>query len=96
MEFTTTKKGNRKLIHEGYMSFKKPGEWCNIMGMRKKRRGGECTAKIKLDEAGNFLQRINNQTHAPSKTKSGKAKVRENIKRRATETQDPAQVILGI
>ena len=66
------------------------------MGMRKKRRGGECTAKIKLDEAGNFLQRINNQTHAPSKTKSGKAKVRENIKRRATETQDPAQVILGI
>ena len=66
------------------------------MGMRKKRRGGECTAKIKLDEAGNFLQQINNQTHAPSKTKSGKAKVRENIKRRATETQDPAQVILGI
>ena len=52
--------------------------------------------KIKLDEAGNFLERINNHTHAPSETKCETAKVRANIKRRATETQDLAQVILGI
>ena len=62
----------------------------------EKRCRGECKAKIKLDEAGNFLERINYHTHAPSETKCEIAKVRANIKRRATETQDPAQVILGI
>ena len=62
----------------------------------EKRRRDECKAKIKLDEAGNFLERINNHTHTLSETKCEIAKVRENIKRRATETQDPAQVILGI
>ena len=59
----------------------------------EKRCRGECKAKIKLDETGNFLERINNHTHAPTETKCEIAKVRANIKRRATETQDPAQVI---
>ena len=62
----------------------------------EKRPRGECKAKIKLDEAENFLQRINNHTHAPSEKKCEIAKVRVNIKRRATDTQDPAHVILGI
>ena len=62
----------------------------------EKRHRGGCKAKIKLGEAGNFLERINKYTHAPSETKCEIAKVRANIKRRATETQDPAQVILGI
>ena len=65
------------------------------MGMRKKTQR-RMQAKIKSDEAGNSLERINNHTHAPSETKCEIAKVRANIKRRATETQDPAQVILGI
>ena len=58
----------------------------------EKRRRGECKTKIKLDEAGNFLERINDHTHVSSGTKCEIAKVRANIKRRATETQDPAQV----
>ena len=62
----------------------------------QKRRRGECKTKIKLDEAGNFLVRINIHTHALSETKCEIAKVRANIKGRATETQDPAQVMLGI
>ena len=96
MEFTTIEKENRKLIHEGYMyAFQK--NLANDVTSREceKSRRGECKAKIKLDEAGNFLQRINDHTHAPSETKCEIAKVRANIKRRATETQDPAQVILG-
>ena len=44
---------------------------------------------------GNFLEQINNQTHAPSETKCNIAKVRANIERRATETHDPVQIILG-
>ena len=52
----------------------------------EKRCRGECKAKIKLDEAENFLQRINNHTHAPSEKKCEIAKVRVNIKRSATDT----------
>ena len=77
------------------MSFKKnPANDVTSWDCEKRCRG-ECKAKIKLDGAGNFLERINNHTHAPSETKCEIAKVRANIKRRATETQDPAQVILG-
>ena len=39
------------------------------------------------------MERINNHTHGPTETKCEIAKVRAYIKRRATETQDPAQVI---
>ena len=62
----------------------------------KKRRRRECKTKIKLDEEGNFLERINNHTHAPSETKCEIVKVRANIERRAIETQVLAQVILEI
>ena len=60
-----------------------------------KRRKEKCKAKIILDKTGNFLERINNHNHAPSETKYEIVKVRANIKRRATETQDPSQVVLG-
>ena len=97
MVFTTTEKRNRKLIHEGCMYVFQKNLANDVTSWKcEKRRTGECKAKIKLDEAGNFLERINNHTHAPSETKCEIAKVRANIKRRATETQDPAQVILGI
>ena len=62
----------------------------------EKRCRGECKAKTKLDEADSFLEQIMNHTHAPSETKCEIVKVRANIKKRATETQDPAQVTLGI
>ena len=65
------------------------------MGMRKNTQR-RMQGKIKLDMAGNFLERINNHTHGPSETKYDIAKIRANIKRRATETHDPAQGILGI
>ena len=63
------------------------GEW-------EEKSRGECNAKTKADEAGNFLERNNDHTHAPTETKSDIAKIRVNIKRRATETQDPNHVIL--
>ena len=96
MDLTTTEKGNRKLIHESYVhAFQKNLANKVTSWECEKRRRGECKAKTKLDEAGNFLERINDHTHAPSGTKCKIMKVRANIKRRATETQDPAQVILG-
>ena len=96
MEFTTTEKENRKLIHGGYMYAFQKNLANDVTSYEcEKRRRGECKPKIKLDEAGNFLERINNHILAPSETKCEIAKVRANIKRRATETQDPAQVLLG-
>ena len=55
-----------------------------------KRRRGECKVKIKLDEAGSFLEWFNDYTHVQSETKCKMAKLIANIIRRATETEDPA------
>ena len=69
MEFITTEMGNRKLIHEGYMYLFQKNLANDVISWEyEKRRREECKAKIKLDEAGNFLERINNHTHAPSET----------------------------
>ena len=96
MEFTTTEKGNRKLIHEGYTYVFEKNLANDVTSWEcEKRRRGECKAKIKSDEAGNFLERISDHTHAPSETKCEIVKVRANIKGQATETRGPAQVILG-
>ena len=96
MEFTTTEKGNRKLIHEGYMYVFQKNLANDVTSWEyEKRHRGECRAKIKLDEAGwDFW--INNHTHALFETKCQIAKVRTNIKRRAIETQNPGQVKLEI
>ena len=77
MVFTTTEKRNRKLIHEGCMYVFQKNLANDVTSWKcEKRRTGECKAKIKLDEAGNFLERINNHTHAPSETKCEIVKVR--------------------
>ena len=75
------------------MSFKKAWRMMQHHKSVKKRRRRECKAKLKLHETGNFLERINDLTHAPFEKKCGMTKVRANIKRRATHV--PAQVILG-
>ena len=62
------------------------------MGMRKKRRGGECTAKIKLDEAGNFLQRINNQTMHQVRQRVGKRRSGKILK----EEQQRLKILLKL
>ena len=64
------------------------------MGMWKKDGEQKCKAKIKLDEAGNFMERINDHIHTLFETMCEIANIRVNIKGRATETQDAGQVIL--
>ena len=78
-----------------YISFKKNLANDATSWECEKRRRGKCKAKIKLDETGKLLERINDHRHALSETKCEIAKVRANIKRRAAETEAPAQVILG-
>ena len=68
MDFTTTEKGNRRLSHEGCMYVSKNLAKYVTSCEYEKRCRGECKTKIKLDEAGNFQERINNHTHAPSES----------------------------
>ena len=57
MEFATKKDGNKKLIHEGYMYVFQNNLVNDVTSWEcKKRHRGECKAKIKLDEAVNFLE----------------------------------------
>ena len=85
-----------KLIHEGcmYVFQKNLANDVTSSEWEKWRRGEYKDKNVKVDEAGKFLERVNNHTHAPSETNCKIAKFRANIKRRATKTKDPAQVIL--
>ena len=63
MEFTNTKKGNRKLIHEGYMYvFQKNLENDAPSWGCEKRLARKCKAKINLDVARCFLERMQHLT----------------------------------
>lgn len=96
MEFTTTERGSRKLLKDGFLYvFKKnlsdgSSSWeCEL------RRRGLCRASVKLDVLEDFQGMVNEHTHPPSQVKCEIAKVKSNIKRRATETLDPARQILS-
>lgn len=96
MEFTSTEKGQRKLIRDGYMyNFQKNlandvTSWECVL-----RRKGECKSKVKLSPTGEFIEQFNEHTHPPSQTACEVAKVKANIKRKAVTTQEPTQDILA-
>ena len=56
MEFTTTEKGNIKLLHEGYMYVFQKNLANDVTSWEcEKRSRRDCKPKIKLDEAENFV-----------------------------------------
>ena len=89
MEFTTTERGNRKLIRDGYMYvFKKmlandASSWECIL----RRIGAQCKASIKLS--------ILEHTHTPSQTQVEVTKAKASIKRKAEATEETSQQILA-
>ena len=97
MEFTTTERGARKLIKDGYIYvFKKRlandiSSWeCEL------RRKGQCRATVKLEPTDEYICMLNEHTHPPSQTKCEVTQVKVGIKRRATETRDNARNILAV
>ena len=64
MGFTTTERGNRKGKQKTVSwRFLKKNLANDVTSWEcEKRRRRECKAKIKLDEARNFMERINNHT----------------------------------
>ena len=96
MEFTTTEKGQRKVLRNGYMYvFQKTlandvSSWECVL-----RRRGDCKARIKLSERDDFIGQTNEHTHPPCQTNCEVAKVKAGIKRRAEGTNDTSQQILS-
>ena len=96
MEFKETKKGQRKLIRNGYIYvFKKMlanevSPWECILH----RKGNQCKATIKLSPTDEFIDQVNEHTHAPSQTEVEVTKAKSRIKRKTTTTLDTPQQIL--
>ena len=97
MEFTTTEKGRRKLIKDGYMYvFKKQlandnSSWECVL----RRKESQCRATVKLSPTDEFIEENNEHTHAPSATEVEVTKVLMSIKRKAETTGETTQQILG-
>ena len=97
MEFMETEKGQRKLIRNGYIYvFKKMmanevSFWECIL----RRKGNQCKATIKLSPTDEFIDQVNEHTHASSQTEVEVTKVKSRIKRKATTTLETPQQVLG-
>ena len=96
MEFTTTERGNRKLIRDGYMYvFKKMlandvSSWECIL----RRKGAQCKASIKLSILDEFIGQNNEHTHPPSQMQVGVTKAKASIKRKTEATKETSEQIL--
>ena len=89
MEFTTTERGARKLLKDGYVYLFKKNLANGITSWEYKlRRKGECRASVRLDELDNFVDQVEEHAHPPSATTCETTKIKENIKRRARDSLD--------
>ena len=96
MEFTTTEKGARKLLKDGFIYFFQKtlandvSSWeCSL------RRKGQCKARVKLTSDDQFIEQTNEHTHPPSETNCEMARVKAEIKRRAETSNDTSRQILA-
>ena len=96
IEFSFTEKGARKLIRNGYQ-YVKQKDLANRLTSWEciERRKENCKTKMKLNAIDDFVEQVQEQTHAPPGTRCDLTKVRKNIKRKASATHDTTQQILG-
>ena len=95
MEFTTTERGSRKLIKDGYMYlFKKRLANDNSTWECEWLRNCECRPYTKLNVFEDFIEQRNEHSHPPSQTKCNTAKTKVDLKRKATEIMDTTRQIL--
>ena len=85
MEFTTTERGQRKLLKNGYIYVDRR----NLSGGSSmweciyRRKGYRCNVKVRLSPLDEFLVKIHKHTHSPLHTECQVAKVKAGIKKRA-------------
>ena len=96
LEFTTSKKGVRKLLGDGYIYlFKKKLENKFSCCECELQRGERCCASVKLDVNNTFLEERIKRNYPPSNERKEVVKVKVNIKRHATKALDPAKKIIA-
>ena len=69
--------------------------WEPKLAPGRRRKGNQCKATIKLSPTDEFIDQVNEHTHAPSQTEDEVTKVKSRIKRKATTTLETPQQILG-
>ena len=91
----------QKIMHDGYVYVKQKSLANGVISYEcEKRRGSgaglsECKAKIKVkDEA--VIGSLHEHTHAPDSTRGEVLTIRSNITKRALETEEAPQQILGL
>ena len=96
MEFTTSKRGVRKLLGDGYIYvFKKKLENKFSCCECELQRGERCCASVKLDVNNAFLEERIKRNYPASNERKEVVKVKVNIKRHATKALDPAKKIIA-
>ena len=96
MELSFTERDTRKLIRNGYQ-YAKQKDLANGLTSWEciERRKGNCKAKVKLNAIDDFVEQVQEHTHAPSATRCDLTKVCASIKEKASTTHDTTQKILG-
>ena len=96
MEFITARRGQRKLIKDGYLYALKKVLANDITSWKcVLRRKAHCKARVKLHLNDDFVEQTNEHTYPPSQTNCQVVKVRAGIKQRATQTVTTNQQILA-
>ena len=97
MEFTTTERGNRKLIRDGYMYVFKKMLTNDVISWEciLRRKGVQCKASIKLSILDEFIGQNNEHTHPSSQTQVKVIKAKASIKLKAEASEETSQQILA-
>ena len=97
MVFTTKERGQQKLLNNGYMYVHRRNlsEGSSMWECIYQRKGYQCNAKVKLSPLDEFLDALREHTYALSQTECQVTKVKTGIRRRAEETEEITQQILG-
>lgn len=94
-------RGNNKILLNGYVYVKQKLLANNVISYECERRRGkgigmsQCKAKVKLNSDLSVVGYLNEHSHAADDARVEVLKVRENIKRRAEQTDETPQQILG-
>ena len=96
MEFTTTERGARMLIRNGFRYVFQKELSNNLQSWEcVLRRKGQCKAKVKLHMNGEPVEESNEHTHPSLQVEIEVTKVKASVKRRSQATHDTPRQIVG-
>src|SRR5215470_1456834 len=103
MEHTdiATTRGKNKILLNGYLYVKQKDLANNLVSYECELRRGsgrgnsQCKAKVKLNADLTVVGYVNEHTHGPNEGRGEMLLVRERMKRRATDSEETPQQIIG-